>query len=226
MELLHMVTSFGDLYGPPPGRAPSPGNYDAMDGAAGTHACAFTKLKIGWLDASALATVHAPVNAEWTIHPLAALQPPPPGRFAALRIPINGSTSRYYIVEARETIDDYERNTAGLSAGIPGEGIVVYDVDESIWPPLWLRATLGAGGVFSDSSAHVELTVAAHVNGGGFRLNIVSEWQPDWRWCHQCQGLFFAQGQSSAGRCPATFLSLGPHEKGVSGNYTLMHIPA
>ena len=43
--------------------------------------------------------------------------------------------------------------------------------------------------------------------------------QPDWRWCHKCQGLFFSWGQSSVGSCPAG----GQHEKGVSGNYTLAH---
>ena len=50
----------------------------------------------------------------------------------------------------------------------------------------------------------------------------VMQWQPDWRWCHKCQGLFFSGGQSSVGSCPAG----GQHEKGVSGNYTLMHTPA
>ncbi len=43
--------------------------------------------------------------------------------------------------------------------------------------------------------------------------------QPDWRWCHKCQGLFFSGGQSSVGSCPAG----GQHEKGVSGNYNLAH---
>jgi hypothetical protein len=43
--------------------------------------------------------------------------------------------------------------------------------------------------------------------------------QPDWRWCHKCQGLFFSGGQASVGRCPAG----AQHEKGVSGNYTLAH---
>jgi hypothetical protein len=45
------------------------------------------------------------------------------------------------------------------------------------------------------------------------------EWQSDWRWCHKCQGLFFSFGQSSGGSCPAG----GNHEKGVSGNYSLIH---
>jgi hypothetical protein len=45
--------------------------------------------------------------------------------------------------------------------------------------------------------------------------------QSDWRWCNRCYGLFFANGQSSIGKCPA----VGQHEKTISGNYTLMHTP-
>jgi hypothetical protein len=41
--------------------------------------------------------------------------------------------------------------------------------------------------------------------------------QPDWRWCHKCQGLFYSGGQATTGTCPAG----GPHEKGISGNYSL-----
>jgi len=41
--------------------------------------------------------------------------------------------------------------------------------------------------------------------------------QPDWRRCSKCEGLFFAAGKSSAGTCPTG----GQHEKGASGNYTL-----
>jgi hypothetical protein len=43
--------------------------------------------------------------------------------------------------------------------------------------------------------------------------------QHDWRWCHKCQGLFFSGGQAHIGSCPAG----GQHEKGISGNYTLMN---
>lgn len=43
--------------------------------------------------------------------------------------------------------------------------------------------------------------------------------QSDWRWCHKCQGLFFAGRQSSNGSCP----SGGQHEKTGSGNYALVH---
>jgi len=43
--------------------------------------------------------------------------------------------------------------------------------------------------------------------------------QQDWRWCHKCQGLFFSGGNELVGACPAG----DQHEKGRSGNYTLVH---
>jgi RNA polymerase subunit RPABC4/transcription elongation factor Spt4 len=41
-------------------------------------------------------------------------------------------------------------------------------------------------------------------------------YQSDWRWCHKCQGLFFAGNPGSV--CPAG----GPHEKTVSWDYRLV----
>lgn len=61
-------------------------------------------------------------------------------------------------------------------------------------------------------------------NGGMYTLTHNNEsfpGQADWRWCHKCAGLFFAGGEASIGRCSAG----GPHEKGASGNYTLVHAP-
>jgi hypothetical protein len=39
--------------------------------------------------------------------------------------------------------------------------------------------------------------------------------QRDWRWCHRCEGLFFAGHRPSLGRCPAD----GSHEESESGEY-------
>jgi len=42
--------------------------------------------------------------------------------------------------------------------------------------------------------------------------------QSNWRWCHKCQGLFFA-GNATTGKCPAG----GGHQNVGSGNYSLPH---
>jgi hypothetical protein len=48
MENIHVVTGFMDLYGMPD----SPGRFDTMDCACGTHPSSFTKIKLGWIDSS------------------------------------------------------------------------------------------------------------------------------------------------------------------------------
>jgi hypothetical protein len=40
-------------------------------------------------------------------------------------------------------------------------------------------------------------------------------YQEGWRWCHKCEGLFFA-GHPSQGRCPAG----GSHDASQSGRWT------
>jgi hypothetical protein len=49
----------------------------------------------------------------------------------------------------------------------------VYDVDETIWPPLWLKAQgLKAGDTYKDVDQHFQITVTQHEFGGGFRVQI------------------------------------------------------
>jgi hypothetical protein len=44
--------------------------------------------------------------------------------------------------------------------------------------------------------------------------------QKNWRWCHNCQGLFYA-GNPTQGVCPAS----GPHDASQSGKYQLEFEP-
>jgi hypothetical protein len=46
----------------------------------------------------------------------------------------------------------------------------------------------------------------------------MSNVQPDWRWCHKCQGLFFA-GNPSKGVCPA---DANAHDASQSGKYDVI----
>ncbi len=99
----------------------------------GTHPSTFTKWKLGWLDPSDIVTAPAYTASTFTLHALELLQPPPPGRVTAVRIPSTIS-QRYFLVEARLRIDPYDRPTSGISSGIPGEGVVIYEIDEAVWP--------------------------------------------------------------------------------------------
>jgi hypothetical protein len=116
MEFMHCLTGFADLY-------PFNGNMGAFDEMAcscGTHPSAYTKAAIGWLDAPAIAlqSAHA---ADYELHSVGLVQPPPSGRVAAVRI---GSGVPYLMVEARRRVDQFDAN-------VPSEGVIVYQVQTS-----------------------------------------------------------------------------------------------
>jgi hypothetical protein len=173
-ELIHMTTTFGDLYWPTAGRPLTPGNLDEMDTAGAMHPSSFTKAKIGWIDAEDVRVVNAQQGATThTLHSLALLQPPPPDRTTALRIPLPDSADHYLLVESREWLDDYDKFTANLAEGVPLEGVVIYDVDERVWSPLWLRRQgMVVGDGFVDDAQKFRIDVIEQLIGGGFRVNV------------------------------------------------------
>jgi hypothetical protein len=163
MELLHILTGFGDLYD----GIPHPGQFDVMACNCGPHPSTFTKLKMGWLDPANVPTLGGRGPAQFALHALGLLQPPPPGRATTLKIPSNVS-QRYFLVEARLRVDPYENATPGVSQGIPSEGVVVYEVDETRWPPVFLRTptALSPGQQYENQAESLEITVDSRVPGG------------------------------------------------------------
>jgi hypothetical protein len=116
MEFMHVLTGFADLYT----FNGDLGNFDEMACNCGTHPSAYTKVAIGWLDASAIA-VPSSQTADYKLHSVGLVQPPPSGRVAAVRI---GSQVPYLMVEARQRVDQFD-------ASIPSEGVIVYRVQTS-----------------------------------------------------------------------------------------------
>jgi hypothetical protein len=116
MEFMHSLTGFADLY-PFNGNM---GSFDEMACSCGTHPSAYTKASIGWLDAPAI-VLHVGPATGYDLHSVGLVQPPPSGRLSAVRI---GSQVPYLMVEARQRVDQFERN-------LPGEGVIVYRVQTS-----------------------------------------------------------------------------------------------
>jgi len=118
MEFMHSLTGFGDLY-------PFGGNmgaFDEMACACGTHPSAYTKTAIGWLDSWAVVR-HTAASAEYPLHAVGLVQPPPFGRTTAIRVQ-SGPQIPYLMIEARLHCDQFD-------AHIPGEGVIVYRVQTS-----------------------------------------------------------------------------------------------
>ena len=102
------------------GQYPSGANMGPFEQEAGylaTHPCAWTKRAVGWLDPSTV-PLHLGQVADYTLHSISLIQPPPIGRIAAVQI---GSQVPYLMVEARHRADQFDIN-------IPNEGVIVYRV--------------------------------------------------------------------------------------------------
>jgi hypothetical protein len=159
MEFMHSLTGFADLY-PFGGNM---GNFDEMDSAQGTHPSAYTKAAIGWLDPSTIAQHSAPA-ADYDLHAVGLIQPPPSGRYAAVRI---GTQVPYLMVEARLRVDQFD-------AGLPSEGVIVYEVQttdplghaQNGTAPVQLLTPTALGVGQSYSTGSLEITVTAALPGG------------------------------------------------------------
>jgi hypothetical protein len=165
MEFMHSLCGFADLY-------PFGGNmglFDEMAGTFGTHPSAYTKVAVGWLDASAIAT-YSGGTARYQLYSVGLTQPPPTGMVTAVRI---GSQVPYLIVEARQKVDQFDSN-------VPSAGVIVYRVQttdplghaQNNTAPIQLLTTtaLSVGQTFtSDAGIKVQVVSAA---AGGFSVSI------------------------------------------------------
>jgi Matrixin len=77
------------------------------------------------------------------------------------------------------------------------------------------HSSIGGSVMFATVSSNLTKRALTADDIAGIRALYPS--QPEWRWCHRCQGLFF--GGNAGPKCPAG----GAHEKVGSGNYQLAH---
>jgi hypothetical protein len=145
------------------------GPFDQEAGYQATHLSAWTKRAVGWLDPSTVA-LHPGGVADYTLHSVSLIQPPPTGRIAAIQI---GAGVPYLMVEARLQADQFDIN-------IPNPGVIVYRVQttdplgnaQNSAAPLALltKTALTAGQSFTTDG--VTIDVVAAVLGGGFSIQV------------------------------------------------------
>jgi hypothetical protein len=176
MELMHVLTGFDDIRCQPqfvdcPNDVGDIGNFDEMAFNGGMHPSAYTKAAIGWLDASAIAQHHTGHAANYDLHAVGLVQPPPSGRSAAVRI---GSQVPYLMVEARLMVDQFE-SPSQLESGILSQGVIVYRVQtsdplgvaqNSLIPVFLLTPTALAVGQAFTSDKQIKVKVIKALPGG------------------------------------------------------------
>jgi hypothetical protein len=90
--------------------------YDLKKGPPGV--CAWTKMRLGWIDAKKMVEIDKGENKTLLIGPLSSGK----SKVTAIRIPITSNT--YYLVENRQPI--------GSDKNIPSHGILIYYCDDDI----------------------------------------------------------------------------------------------
>jgi len=96
---------------------------DPIYGCVGPHTISYHKDILGWIP-STQKYVATP-NTEQTITMERLGQPTSGTSYLMAQIPINGSTTQFYTVEARRF--------AGYDAKLPGEAVVIHRVDTALW---------------------------------------------------------------------------------------------
>ena len=168
----HSESPDGNEYGSQWDVVSSPGALctivDPNYGCVGQSMNAYAKATMTILAASRQAT-HAGGTQAYTIERLA--QPPTPTSIVMLRIPITGTTTRFYTVESR--------HQTGYDAQLPGAGVIIHVVDTTKDRPARLVAQGGngpnlggvaaiwpAGSTFNSTADNVSIKVESFVANG------------------------------------------------------------
>jgi hypothetical protein len=155
-ELLHLLCELFEH--------PNLPGYDVMDGqGAGlsVHASATTKRLFGWLPAGIVEHVEGGLDVN--LHAIGLAQPPPPDRATAVRIPSQGPSKQFFI-EARVRTDPFD----GM---IPAEGVLVYEVSETVKVNLLTNPVLARGQTFNSPDEGLRVTVNDAL-AGGFAVSV------------------------------------------------------
>ena len=151
------------------------GAFDEMACNCGTHPSAYTKAAVGWLDPSAIA-LHDVTARNYDLHAVGLVQPPPFGRWAAVRI---GTQVPYLMVEARLMVDQFESKSQ-FEPGIPSQGVIVYRIQttdphgtaqNATAPVSLLTPTALTVGQAFTSDTNIRVQVRAAI-AGGFSISI------------------------------------------------------
>ncbi|MFK8017555.1 MAG: thrombospondin type 3 repeat-containing protein [Gammaproteobacteria bacterium] len=159
---------------------------DPVYGALGKHVNSYHKDRLGWIAGSERFVASDDAVATITIDPLGSATT---DTYRMARIPISGS--RYYTVEVREAVGQYEADLPGNGGG--DRVVIIHNVDPSRREPAWVIdsntpvATFSdtegvmwrSGETFNDAANSITVTVGA-LTATGFEVQILTgDPQPD-----------------------------------------------
>jgi len=143
-------------------------------GCLGQHTISYHKNMLGWIPAGQKYTVAFNTSATLTLEQLAL---PQTGNYLLAMIPINGSSSHFYTVEARmQTGYDYK---------LPGQAVIIHDVVTTRGNPAHVidpdlngdtgdaGAMWTVGETFTDATNRITVSVLS-ATASGFQVSIVN----------------------------------------------------
>ena len=134
---------------------------DPNYGCIGVGTISYHLHKLGWIPKEYRKTIQLGRRGVYTLERLN--QPPVSDNLRMIRIPINGSDTHYYTVEARRLY--------GYDDHLPGEAVIIYEVDTNRDTHAWLVDPNGAadphddsamwlpGETFEDAANHIRVRV-------------------------------------------------------------------
>jgi len=136
---------------------------DSTYGHVGQHTITYHKSeRLGWLRAPEEVTVGTGGSTTVRLERLGKPHWPGPKE---VKIPIGGSSSHFYTVEARKN--------AGYDVSLPGEGVIIHEVDTGRTEPAHVQGSNGAAGaiwsvgeVFRDGTNGIGVAVTASSDTG------------------------------------------------------------
>ena len=150
-------------------------SFNPTYGCLGQHTISYHKDTLGWIPAAQKATVTAGTSKTVLLEQFAL---PQTSNFKMVKIPIPGSNTRFYTVEAR-------RRT-GYDAQLPGDGVIIHEVNTTRYEaPAHVididnnggtgdaGAMWTTGEIFRNNTSKIAVAVLA-TTATGFRVHIVS----------------------------------------------------
>jgi len=149
---------------------------DATYGCMAQHTISYHKDVLGWIPGARKTTVAVGTSATITLEDLAA---PASANYQMAVIPVAGSATHFYAVEARQF--------TGYDAKLPGEAIIIHDIDTTedipaLLAPGGLSATdagvrFGVGETFTDATNSIFVQVNS-ATATGFEVTIANGNRP------------------------------------------------
>ena len=150
------------------------GAVDPVYGCLGQHTISYHKDILGWIPAAQKTSVSAGTQGTLVLEQLAL---PQTANLKMIKIPLGGSSSHFYTVEARRL--------TGYDVGLPGHAVIIHDVLTSRIEPAHVidvdnngvtgdaGAMWTTGEIFRDNTYKISVAVLA-ITPSGFRVHVNS----------------------------------------------------